>query len=115
MLFICYPKCSTCMKAKKFLDNNSLSYNLRDIKLDTPSYDELDEYITNSGKDINKFFNTSGMKCRELNLKDKLPNMSYEEKLNLLVSDGMLIKRPLLITNNKVLIGFKEKEWSELI
>lgn len=115
MIFICYPKCSTCLKAKKFLESNNLSFKTRDIKLDTPSYNELDEYINKSSKDINKFFNTSGMKYRELNLKDKLSTMSYEEKLSLLVSDGMLIKRPLLITNDKVLIGFKEKEWSELI
>ena len=114
ILLIYYPKCSTCIKAKKYLIDNSFLFKEKDIVLDTPKKSELDKYIKMSGKDINKFFNTSGMKYRELGLKDKLANMSYQEKLDLLVSDGMLIKRPLLITDNNVLIGFKEKEWSEL-
>ena len=114
MLLIWYPKCSTCKKAKQYLEDKKLSFTLRDITLETPSKIELLGYLKNSNKDIRKFFNTSGLKYRELNLKEKLPTMSEEEMLNLLSSDGMLIKRPLLITNNKVLVGFKEKEWSEL-
>ena len=114
MLLIWYPKCSTCKKAKQYLEDKNLSFTLRDITLETPSKIELLGYLKNSNKDIRKFFNTSGLKYRELNLKEKLPTMSEEEMLNLLSSDGMLIKRPLLITNNKVLVGFKEKEWSEL-
>ena len=114
MLFIEYPKCSTCKKAKKFLDDNSKNYQDRNIVLNNPSRDELSLWIKNSGKDINKFFNTSGMKYRKLNLKDKLRNMSYEEKIEILSNDGMLIKRPLLITDTKVLIGFKEDEWKDI-
>ena len=114
MILIWYPKCSTCMKAKKFLDDKKLSFKCRDIVLDNPNSLELKEFILKSGLDINKFFNTSGLKYRELGLKDKLKNLSFEEKIKLLSSDGMLIKRPLLILNNKVLVGFKEKEWSEV-
>ena len=114
ILLIYYPKCSTCIKAKKYLIENNYLFDEKDIVLDTPKIDEIDKYISMSGKDINKFFNTSGMKYRELGLKDKLPNMSYQEKLELLVSDGMLIKRPLLVTKNRVFVGFKEKEWSEI-
>ncbi len=114
MLFIEYPKCSTCKKAKKYLDDNNIKYIDRNIVLDTPTKEELEKYLKLSNLDINKFFNTSGMKYRELNLKDKLKEMTTEEKLKLLESDGMLIKRPLLVTDNTVLLGFKEKEWSSL-
>lgn len=111
MLFIEYPKCSTCCKAKKFLDSNNITYTDRDIVCDKLSSNELDKLIKKSKKDINKFFNTSGIKYRELKLKDKLLNMSYLEKLDILSSDGMLVKRPLLELDDTVLIGFKEKEW----
>lgn len=114
MLLIWYPKCSTCQKAKKHLEKKDIPFALRDITLETPSRKELKDYIKRSDKDINKFFNTSGLKYRELKLKDKLSTMSDEEKLELLSKDGMLIKRPLLVCNDKVLVGFKEKEWSEL-
>lgn len=106
MIFIWYPKCSTCKKAKKWLDDNNIEYTLRDIVLDTPSALELTKWIKNSGIDIKKFFNTSGMKYRELGLKDKLDNMSFEEKVKLLSSDGMLIKRPLIV-GDKIIVGFK--------
>lgn len=113
--FICYPKCSTCKKALKFLEENNISYELRDIKLNNPNKEELDKLIKLSGKDIKSFFNTSGLLYRSLELKDKIPNMSYEEKLELLASDGMLVKRPIFVTNNIVLVGFKENEWNKLI
>ena len=109
-----YPRCSTCIKAKNFLDKNNIKYDIKDIVLDTPSVADLKKYISISGLDIKRFFNTSGMKYRELGLKDKLSSMSIDEMLELLSSDGMLIKRPLLVSDNKVLIGFKEKEWSEI-
>ena len=112
-LFIEYPKCSTCKKAKKWLESNGIDFKDRNIAEDTPTKEELKKWIEESGQDIKKFFNTSGLKYKELNLKDKLPSMSYEEKIELLASDGMLIKRPLLITKNKILIGFKQKEWEE--
>lgn len=110
----CYNKCSTCRKALKWLDDNKISYVLKDIIISHPSYDEMNEIINKSGKDINKFFNTSGILYRELNVKDKLKTMTYEEKLILLVSDGKLIKRPLLINESQVLNGFKEEEWEYL-
>lgn len=115
MLLILYPKCSTCKKTENFLKEHDISYEVKDIVLNTPSVNELKEYIKMSGLDISKFFNTSGMKYRELGLKDKLKVMSYEDKVNLLASDGMLIKRPLLIGENFVLVGFKEKEWSRIV
>lgn len=115
MEFIEYSSCSTCKKAKKFLDKNNLKYVDRPIKEKTPTYNEMDNWINKYNIDVKKLFNTSGIKYRELNLKDKLNNMTYEEKLKLLSSDGMLIKRPILIMKNKVLIGFKEKEWEEAI
>lgn len=114
ILLIIYPKCSTCIKAKKYLENKNIKFDTRDIVLDTPNVDELKKYIDISGVDIKKFFNTSGMKYRELGLKEKLSTMSNDEMIELLASDGMLIKRPLLVSDNKVLIGFKEKEWSEI-
>lgn len=114
MLLIWYPKCSTCIKARKYLEENNISFETRDIVLDTPSKSELQNYLNRSGKDIKKFLNTSGLKYRELKLKDKIPTMTEDEILTLISSDGMLIKRPILVTNDKVLVGFKEKEWSEL-
>ncbi len=111
MLLIEYPKCSTCQKAKKYLDLKNIKYDDRNIVVDKLNKDELDKLIKKSQKDINKFFNTSGLKYRELKLKDKLPNMPYEEKLEILSTDGMLVKRPLLELDDTVLIGFKEKEW----
>lgn len=114
-IFICYPKCSTCQKAKKFLDSNKIEYTERHIVTDTPSYDELKKIIELSKIDINKFFNTSGILYRSLNLKEKLKELSYEEKIKLLASNGMLIKRPILISDKMILIGFKEPEWKSLI
>lgn len=113
-LFVCYKKCSTCKKAEKWLQENGLDYEMRDIKTDNPSKEELKEWYEKSGLDIKRFFNTSGMIYRDMQLKDKLPDMSEEEKLELLATDGMLVKRPMLITEDKVLVGFKEKEWEQL-
>ena len=113
-LFIEYPKCSTCKKAKKFLDDNNIKYIDRHILEETPNVEELSKWIKRSNLDINKFFNTSGMKYRELNLKEKLKTMNDEEKIKLLASDGMLIKRPLLITDNLILVGFKQSEWEKI-
>lgn len=106
MIFIWLPKCSTCQKAKKWLDDNGIKYTLRDIVLDTPSEEELKIWINKSGLDIKSFFNTSGLKYRNLGLKDKLDGMSFDDKVKLLSSDGMLIKRPLLI-GDKIIAGFK--------
>lgn len=114
MEFIWYPKCSTCQKAKEYLDNKNISYQTRLIKEETPTEKEITEWINKNLIDIKKLFNTSGLKYKELNLKDKLSKMSLEEKIKLLASDGMLIKRPLIIMENKVLAGFKEKEWNEI-
>lgn len=113
-LFVCYPKCSTCKKAEKWLQENGLEYDLRDIKTENPSKEELRAWYEKSGLDLKRFFNTSGMIYREMQLKDKLPNMSEEEKLELLATDGMLVKRPIFITDTNVLVGFKEKEWEQL-
>ena len=113
MLFLEYPACSTCKKAKKWLDNNGVSYTDRHIKEDRPSYEELKHWLEVSGLPVKKFFNTSGMQYRALELKDKLPGMTVEQQLQLLSSDGMLVKRPILVTDNgKVLIGFKEADWA---
>lgn len=111
--FICYPKCTTCQKAKKWLDDNKIEYELRDIKLDNPTLEELTEWYKKSGLPLKKFFNTSGLLYKSLELKDKLPTMTEEEMLNLLSTDGMLVKRPLLIGEVFVLVGFKEAEWKE--
>ena len=111
--FICYPKCTTCQKAKKWLDDNKIEYKLRDIKEDNPSFDELSAWYKASGLPLKKFFNTSGLLYKSMELKDKLPEMSVEEQLKLLATDGMLVKRPLLIGKNFVLVGFKESEWSK--
>lgn len=113
MKFICYPKCTTCQKAKKWLDENGISYELRDIKENNPTYDELKEWYGKSGLPLKKFFNTSGLLYKSMELKNKLPEMSDEEQLRLLATDGMLVKRPILINNDKVLVGFKEKEYEE--
>ena len=113
MLFICYPKCSTCAKARAWLDTNGMEYESRDIKLNNPKIDELETWYKTSGLEMKKFFNTSGLLYKELKLKDRLPMMSDEEKLALLSSDGMIVKRPLLIGDDFVLVGFKEKEWAE--
>ena len=113
-IFICYPKCSTCQKAKKFLDENNIKYTERHIVTETPTYDELKDIIEMSGLPLNKFFNTSGLLYRSMNLKEELKNCSDDDKIRLLSSNGMLIKRPILIGNNKVLTGFKEDEWKSL-
>ncbi|MBQ3585027.1 MAG: arsenate reductase family protein [Lachnospiraceae bacterium] len=113
MLFVCYPKCSTCQKAKKWLDAHNIEYELRDIKEENPTAEELKKWQEISGKELKKFFNTSGLLYKSMQLKDKLPDMTEEEKFDLLASDGMLVKRPLLISEEKVLIGFREKEYEE--
>lgn len=111
--FICYPRCTTCQKAKKWLDDNKIQYELRDIKEDNPSFEELSAWYEISGLSLKKFFNTSGLLYKSMELKDKLPVMSEEEQLKLLATDGMLVKRPLVIGEDFVLVGFKESEWSE--
>lgn len=113
-LFIEYPKCSTCQKAKKWLDENKIEYVDRNIVTETPTKDELKKWIPRSGLDVRKFFNTSGMKYRELNIKEKIKDMSEDEIYELLASDGMLIKRPLFISDTLILKGFKEKEWEQI-
>jgi arsenate reductase len=109
--FICYPKCTTCQKAKKWLDDNKIEYELRDIKLDNPTIDELAKWYGQSGLPLKKFFNTSGLLYKSLDLKNKLPAMTDDEMLKLLAGDGMLVKRPLLVGDDFVLVGFKEAEW----
>lgn len=112
--FVCYPKCTTCQKAKKWLDENVIDYELRDIKLNNPNYDELKEWYNKSGFPLKKFFNTSGLLYKSLDLKNKLITMTEDEMLNLLATDGMLVKRPLLIGEDFVLVGFKENEWNNI-
>lgn len=114
-IFIAYPKCSTCQKAKKFLDENKIKYTERHIITETPTYEELKVIIEVSGLPVSKFFNTSGMLYRNMNLKEELKFASDDEKIRLLSSNGMLIKRPLLIKKNKVIVGFKKEEWEDLI
>ena len=111
--FICYPKCTTCQNAKKWLDDNKIEYELRDIKEDNPSLEELTAWYKASSLPLKKLFNTSGLLYKSMELKDKLPSMSEEEQLKLLATDGMLVKRPLVIGGGFVLVGFKESEWSE--
>ncbi len=111
--FICYPKCTTCQKAKKWLDDNKKEYELRDIKLDKPTLEELTMWHKKSGLPLRKFFNTSGLLYKSLDLKNKLPEMTEEDMLKLLSTDGMLVKRPLLIGDDFVLVGFKEADWEE--
>ena len=113
MLFVQYPKCSTCQKAKKWLDANEITYADRNIKEENPTYDEIKEWHQKSGLPLKKFFNTSGMLYREMKLKDKLPEMTEEEQYRLLATEGMLVKRPLLIGEDFVLVGFKEAEWEK--
>lgn len=113
-LFIEYPKCSTCQKAKKWLEKNNINFEDRNIVENNPTKEELSKWIKQSGLEIKRFFNTSGLKYKELNLKEKLPNMTDEEKIELLATNGMLVKRPLLISEKLVLVGFKEKEWEVL-
>lgn len=115
MLIICYPKCSTCKKAINWLKENGLSFEERHIKDDNPNEKELKKWIKLSDKESKKFFNTSGILYRELELSKKLPSMSEEEQIKLLATDGMLVKRPLLINGDTVLVGFKEKEWESLL
>ena len=109
--FICYPRCTTCQKAKKWLDDNGIEYDFRDIKLDNPTLEELKEWYEKSGLPLKKFFNTSGLLYKSLELKSKIPTMSEHEILNLLSTDGMLVKRPLLVGETFVLVAFKEDEW----
>lgn len=113
MLFIEYPKCSTCRKAKKWLDEHKITYTDRHIAEDNPTYEELKEWHEKSGLPLKKFFNTSGLIYREMQLKDKLASMSEEEQLKLLATDGMLVKRPVIVDGDIVLTGFKEAEWTE--
>ena len=113
MLFLCYPKCTTCQKAKAYLDANSIAYEFRDIKLENPTLEELTTWWKASGLPLKKFFNTSGLQYKALNLKDKLPAMSEEEQLALLATDGMLVKRPILVGDGFVLTGFRQAEWEE--
>ena len=111
--FICYPKCTTCQKAKKWLDDNKIEYELRDIKQENPTLEELTEWYNKSGLPLKKFFNTSGMLYKSMDLKNKLPNMTEDEMLQLLSTDGMLVKRPILVADDFVLVSFKESEWNE--
>lgn len=111
MKFIQYPKCTTCQKAKKWLDDRGIVYEDRHIKEQNPTYEELKEWYGRSGLPLKRFFNTSGLLYKELQLKDRLPEMTEEEQLQLLATDGMLVKRPLVVADDFVLVGFKEKEW----
>ena len=112
MNFICYPKCTTCQKAKSWLDDNNVEYELRDIKLNNPTFEELTEWYKKSGLPLKKFFNTSGLLYKSMELKAKLPTMTEEEMLKLLATDGMLVKRPILVDDDFVFVGFKEAEWN---
>lgn len=115
MLFYCYPKCTTCQKAKAYLDDSGLTYTQRDIKLENPTLEELTALYKKSGLPLKKFFNTSGLVYKSLALKDKLPTMSEEEQLALLATDGMLVKRPILETEQGVVVGFRQPQWEELL
>lgn len=115
MLFVEYPKCTTCKKAKKWLDDNNLTYTDRHIKEQNPTIEELKEWHKKSGLPLKRFFNTSGNLYKELGLKDKLPTMTEEEQYELLATDGMLVKRPIIVTEDKVFTGFKEEVWKELL
>ena len=112
--FICYPKCTTCQRAKKYLDENKIEYEFRDIKLDNPTLSELREWYNKSGLPLKKFFNTSGLLYKSLDLKNKIPTMTDDEMLNLLASDGMLVKRPLLVCEDFVIVGFREEEYGKI-
>ena len=113
--FICYPKCTTCQRAKAWLDEHKIAYELRDIKLDRPTPEELTAWYTQSGLPLKKLFNTSGLLYKSLDLKNKLPTMTEQEMLALLATDGMLVKRPVLVGDDFLLVGFKEAEWSETV
>ena len=113
MQFICYPKCTTCQKAQQWLDVRNINYKVRDIKQENPTYDELRAWRQASGLPLKKFFNTSGLLYKSLGLKEKLPAMSEDEHLRMLASDGMLVKRPILVDGGIVLVGFRETEWAE--
>ncbi|MBR5121131.1 MAG: arsenate reductase family protein [Oscillospiraceae bacterium] len=113
--FICYPRCTTCQKAQKFLDEKGVKYELINIKEQNPTEDELKEYLRLSGLPLKRFFNTSGLLYKSLNLREKLPEMSQSEQISLLATDGMLVKRPILVTNSSVLVGFKQEEWKNLL
>lgn len=115
ILFIEYPKCSTCQKAKKWLQAHDVAFEDRHIVEQNPTEEELKSWIARSGLEMKKFFNTSGLKYKELGLKDKLPAMSDEEKIQLLASDGMIVKRPIVVTDEKILVGFKESQWEEVL
>ncbi|NLL05811.1 MAG: arsenate reductase family protein [Clostridiaceae bacterium] len=113
MLLVCYPKCTTCQKARKWLDDNKVRYQFRDIKEHNPTYEELKQWYQKSGLPLKRFFNTSGVLYKELGLKEKLPNMSEEKQLELLATDGMLVKRPIVVKEEEVLVGFKQEEWEQ--
>ncbi len=113
--FICYPKCTTCQRAQKWLDDNKVGYELRDIKLDNPTLEELTKWYKESGLPLKKFFNTSGILYKSLDLKNRLPDMTEDEMISLLATDGMLVKRPLVVGDNFVLVGFKENEWIDAV
>ena len=115
MLFVCYPKCTTCQKAKAWLEGRGLTFDVRDIKTDRPTEAELRQWHERSGLPLKRFFNTSGLQYKALGLKDKLPGMSEEEQLDLLSTDGMLVKRPLLVGEDRVLVGFRQAEWEEAL
>ena len=115
MTFLCYPKCTTCKKAQAWLTEQGVSFEIRDIKLNNPSAEELKLWHSRSGLPLKKFFNTSGLQYKALQLKDKLPTMTEDEMFDLLASDGMLVKRPMLITDDNVLVGFKEADWAQLL
>ena len=114
-LFLQYPKCTTCRKAKKFLQENNVTFDDRDITIDNPKVEELEKWINLSGLEVKKFFNTSGVLYKEMKLKDKIKDMSREEMIKLLATDGKLVKRPLLICDDKVLVGFKEEQYKEIL
>lgn len=115
MVFVCYPRCSTCKKAQKWLEENQVDYTFRDIKEDNPTLEELKAWHEKSGLPLKRFFNTSGQLYRSMELAKKLPTMPEEEQFSLLSSDGLLVKRPLVVTGDKVLVGFKEADWAEAL
>lgn len=115
MLYICYPKCTTCKRAKAWLDEHDIKYEERNIAEQNPTYDELKEWYNISGLPLKRFFNTSGVLYKSMQLKDKLPNMSEDEQLRLLATDGMLVKRPIIVDGETVLVGFRENEWQTLL
>lgn len=115
MKFICYPKCTTCKKAQAWLDSKGLTYEVRDIKTENPTEAEISVWYKKSGLPLKKFFNTSGLFYKSMQLKDKIADMTEEEQIKLLSTDGMLVKRPILVTENTVLVGFKEKDYETLL